>query len=89
METYLRPCEAAKIKFISDMKVKREQGIHTVGFKMEECQPDGWYLPVRETKTEIYCSSPAGNVIADYKFLKTDPRVKGMNCSEYLYFIFS
>lgn len=84
METYLRPCEAAKLKVISEINQRIERGIHVINPIIEECQPDGWYLPVRETKTEIFCSDFEGNIINDHKFLKSDPRSKDMNCSKYL-----
>lgn len=82
METYWRPCELARLKLLSDLQVHKEMGVHVISPAIEDCQLDGWYLPVRETKTEKFCSDLNGDALDDYIFPKNDLKANGMNCSK-------
>uniref|UniRef100_A0A336MSB7 CSON003392 protein n=1 Tax=Culicoides sonorensis TaxID=179676 RepID=A0A336MSB7_CULSO len=75
MGDYLRDCEAQALeKYIEKFKLMEK------GFHVEECQPDGWYMPVRINKTNgtKYCADEYGELIEDYEIAISD--AKNMNC---------
>lgn len=82
MDRFYRPCEFSNIQKLSELYDFQKDGYIIMDFQLDDCQPDGWYSPVRETDNDRYCSDPRGDIIENYIVSKTDPKAKDMNCSK-------
>lgn len=82
MKQYLRPCEAQAIERYKEKFDLIEDGTHVINFDVEQCQPDGWYMPVRESKANRtkYCADEQGELIEDFEVDISES--DGMKCSE-------
>ncbi|XP_063699099.1 uncharacterized protein LOC134829777 [Culicoides brevitarsis] len=80
MKDYLRACEAQAIEKYQEKYNLIEKGIHVINFDVEECQPDGWFLPVRvdKTKNMKYCADEQGNLIENFEAIIN--KAKEMQC---------
>lgn len=82
MKHYLRPCEAQAFEKYQEKNELIEKGIHVINFEVEECQPDGWYLPVRldNAKGKKFCADEQGEMIENFEADVDDS--EKMHCSK-------
>uniref|UniRef100_A0A6M2DWG9 Putative thyroglobulin type i repeat protein n=1 Tax=Xenopsylla cheopis TaxID=163159 RepID=A0A6M2DWG9_XENCH len=78
--TYLRNCEKELLDQLKDIAQRQKDGFIVLEYELQQCQPDGWYAPVKTEKDKKICVNKFGGQIETYEAQLNSPEALNMNC---------
>lgn len=80
---YLHNCEKMQWDIFKQLKESEESGYLALNFEIPSCQQDGWFLPLQQNETALFCVDKYGRKIDNFEIAKTSNESKNMNCSKF------